>query len=560
MVQIFSNTDEKLRNMFFELSSRSDVASMLEINERSLRYFLYGKKTHNMYINFTIPKKGGGVREISAPSKELKTIQRKLAYILSLVYRVKPSAYGFVQTKNIKDNAKNHIRKKVILNIDLKNFFNQIHLGRIIGMLKNKPYCIGQEAATVIAQIACCGGVLPQGAPSSPILTNMICSPLDTQLTKLAKKYDLVYTRYADDITFSTFRADFPKGIVSDKEKLELGKELTDLLNKNSFSVNPNKIFINNNEVRQEVTGLVVNRFPNVKREYIKNLRSILYRSSKDGIYETARIYVNKGFCKNKSIIENLDDIESREKIEGWFKAVLKGKINFIKEVRGNKDFIYLKYANELNKLFNEEIFNVDYLNHILNVIAYNVIVLECTDEEVQGSGFFLKDYGLVTSYHVIEKKLLYEMITYKGERLGKLYKQAQEISSDRDIDYAIYKVKNEKMEGLQLGDSSKVEIGDKVTFIGYPDYLKEDTPYINSCFITSNTRYHGAPLYTVSAQIFHGTSGGVVLDKDYKVIGIIKAGVQDFNDDEGYQGKYGFVPINFVIKHLKDETVKGAV
>nr|WP_279289306.1 reverse transcriptase domain-containing protein [Clostridium algidicarnis] len=93
-----------------------------------------------MYTTFEISKKKGGVRKISAPVKELKSIQRKLAYVLSLVYKVKPSAYGFISKKNIKDNAKKHVRKKIILNLDLKDFFNQVHFGRVRGVLMHEPY------------------------------------------------------------------------------------------------------------------------------------------------------------------------------------------------------------------------------------------------------------------------------------------------------------------------------------------------------------------------------------------------------------------------------------
>ncbi|WP_460264638.1 reverse transcriptase domain-containing protein [Clostridium sporogenes] len=159
-------------------------------------------------------------------------MQRKLAYILNLVYKVKPSAYGFIQDRGIKDNAINHTKRKLLLNIDLKDFFSQVHFGRVRGMLMKKPYGINQEAATVIAQLVCFEGALPQGAPSSPIITNMICSPLDTQLIRLAKKYGLVYTRYADDITFST-NNQFPKEIITeDLNKLTIGSELNSILKK----------------------------------------------------------------------------------------------------------------------------------------------------------------------------------------------------------------------------------------------------------------------------------------------------------------------------------------
>ncbi len=278
VINIFSKNDDELKKAFYALKSRNDLANLLEIEEKTLRYFLYGKSDDDKYNTFEIPKKNGQFRKIAAPISPLKTIQRKLTYVLSLVYKVKPCAYGFLKDRNIKSNAKNHSKKKVLLNIDLKDFFSQVHFGRIRGMLISKPYDIGIEAATSIAQLTCYKGVLAQGAPSSPILTNMICSPMDTQLIKLAKKYKLQYTRYADDITFSNYNEQFPQGIIKGEiNNLIIGDELNNILTKNGFEVNMNKVFLNDNFTRQEVTGLIVNKFPNVKREYVKSLRAILY-------------------------------------------------------------------------------------------------------------------------------------------------------------------------------------------------------------------------------------------------------------------------------------------
>ncbi len=550
MIIIFRKTDEVLKQEFYNLSTREDIAKMLEISEKSLRYFLYVVKPNNMYTTFKIIKKNGGTREINSPSKELKTIQRKLAYILNLVYKGKPSVYGFMQRRNIKGNASKHIRKKLILNIDLKDFFNQIHFGRVRGMLMSKPYSIGREAATVIAQIACFNGALPQGAPSSPILTNMVCGPLDTQLTNLAKRHELVYTRYADDITFSTFNQTFPISIIhGEVNSLTIGGELDSILKKNSFNVNTNKVFLNNNKVRQEVTGLIVNRFPNIKREYLKSIRAILYNCFKEGIYETAKNYVERGLCKNKDIIENIDKVEYVDKTILWFKAVLKGKINYIKEIRGSENYTFLKYAEQLNRLFQEEIFNVEKHNEFFNKVAYNVVVLQNEDSLAQGSGFFLKNVGLVTGYHVTEDNGFFKVTTNKSENIGVVCKEINEIKSDRTIDYAIYSLKSSKMVGLELGDSTSIEVGHKVTVIGYPDYLDGDTPYIHTCRITSRTRYLGECLYTVSTRIMHGASGGAVLNEDNKVIGIIKAGVASFDEKEDV-AKHGFVPIHIALQH----------
>lgn len=185
---MINSSIEEIRSKFFHMQSREDVANILEIQDKSLRYFLFKRRPENMYIQFSISKRGGGERVISAPVDEWKQIQRKLAYILNIVYEPKVCTFGFIENKNIFDNASQHLKRKLIINIDLEDFFTQIHFGRICGMFVKPPYNLGKEAAVTIAQIACRNGVLPQGAPSSPILTNMICVPLDNSMMHLAKK------------------------------------------------------------------------------------------------------------------------------------------------------------------------------------------------------------------------------------------------------------------------------------------------------------------------------------------------------------------------------------
>ncbi|EGT3612298.1 serine protease [Clostridium perfringens] len=547
VINIFSKNDDELKKAFYALKSRNDLANLLEIEEKTLRYFLYGKSDDDKYNTFEIPKKNGQFRKIAAPISPLKTIQRKLTYVLSLVYKVKPCAYGFLKDRNIKSNAKNHSKKKVLLNIDLKDFFSQVHFGRIRGMLISKPYDIGIEAATSIAQLTCYKGVLAQGAPSSPILTNMICSPMDTQLIKLAKKYKLQYTRYADDITFSNYNEQFPQGIIKGEiNNLIIGDELNNILTKNGFEVNMNKVFLNDNFTRQEVTGLIVNKFPNVKREYVKSLRAILYNCSRDGVYNTAKEYISKGFCKNKNVLENQDN---EELVINWFKMVLKGKIDFIKEIRGSNNNIFLKYAQILNKVFNEDIYDLNILNKLTN----NVVILNYEDNKcmIQGSGFFVKDVGLFTSYHVTESGAFFSVKTQSLETIGSVANEFNEISKDKRIDYAIYDIKKSTIEGFEVGNSKDIKVGDKVIIIGYPEYQEKDTPTIQTCNITSMTTYLKAPLCIVSGRIIHGASGGVVLDMNHKAIGIIKAGAA--STEKEYKGKQGFIPIHLALEHMKN-------
>ncbi|MCB5100749.1 reverse transcriptase family protein, partial [Streptococcus mutans] len=177
--------------------------------------------------------------------------------------------------------------KKYLLNIDLKDYFDSFNFGRVRGFfVKDKDFQVTSEIATVIAQIACYQGKLPQGAPSSPIITNLITRILDYRIVKIAKKYRFTYTRYADDMTFSTNRELNSNKLRATKELENFLAELERLIISSGFEINPKKTRLSNNMQRQEVTGLVVNKKINVKREYIKNTRAMAFKLYKDGTFE----------------------------------------------------------------------------------------------------------------------------------------------------------------------------------------------------------------------------------------------------------------------------------
>ena len=551
---------EEIKELFPKLQTRHDVARILEIKESSLRYFLFKRRPENMYCTFRIKKRNGSDRVISAPQKELKAIQRKLAYVLSCVYTPKVCAYGFVMGKNIVGNASQHTKRTLVLNIDLKDFFSQIHFGRVRGMLMKPPYSIGEEAATTIAQIACLNGTLPQGAPSSPVITNMICVPLDNALIRLAKRTGCVYTRYADDITFSTYKKAFDKDIVYfEGEEIQIGGKLAGILEKHSFCVNPEKITIREHSRHQEVTGLTVNTFPNLRRSYIRNLRAILHHCSTQGVYGAAKDYIAKGFCKNPEILAAVGDPEKRETIEIWFECVLKGKINYIKQVKGDGSLTYLSFGQQLNQILGRPVIDVSHLYELDQLALENTYILECATKDIyeQGSAFYIREIGLVTSYHVVEHGVLYRGYTCSGfneDSFGAVGLDANLRAADKTIDYAIFNISHPLLEnkGFRIGDSTNLHVGDQVTVIGYPNFQKGDSPYIQNCAITSKKTFLEAPFYTVSGRIVHGASGGVVLNSKREAIGIIKGGVQTFRDDEDAgNDNQGFVPIHLAIDHM---------
>lgn len=556
--------NEEVKKAFLALKTREDVAAILGIRERSLRYFLFKRRPERLYKTFAIKKRNGTERQISAPCREWKTIQRKLADVLSCVYTPKVCAYGFIPGKSIVGNATQHTKRNLVLNIDLQDFFTQIHFGRIRGMLMKPPYSIGEEAATTIAQIACVNRVLPQGSPCSPILTNMICVPFDNSMMSLAKSCDCVYTRYADDITFSTFKKAFdPEIAYIDGEKICIGSKLEHILKKHSFSVNPEKITLRRNSEHQEVTGLTVNVFPNLRRNYIRNLRAILDHCQKDGMFETAKNYIDKGFCTNAAIVAMSEDQEKRAAVEDWFVAVLKGKIEYIRQVKGAESLTYLSFAQKLNRLTGIEIFNVSALNWLDTLAEKNTFILESNEGDTydQGSAFYVPDIGLVTSYHVVKSGgffKAYKHKDYPSKQEDVLGLSLKLIAADETIDYAIFatSISVEEEYALKIGDSANLRIGDQVTIIGYPNHQTGNTPFIQRCAITSKKPYLQAPLCTVSGRIIHGASGGVVLNSDYEVVGIIKGGIQTLSEEDTNENQ-GFVPIHLALEHMQISTVE---
>lgn len=286
---------------FNQLQTKDDFAKLLGLKSaKYINYLLYNIQTDNLYNSFTIPKKNGGERVIHAPKKGLKFLQKKLSNVLWECYlesieskskdknfKTPVLSHAFEKGKSIITNSQMHRNKKYILNIDLKNFFDSFNFGRVRGFfIKDRDFAVSPEIATVIAQIACYQGKLPQGAPSSPIITNLITRILDYRIVKIAKKYRFTYSRYADDMTFSTNRELNSNKLRASKELDNFLTELEKVIISSGFEINPKKTRLSNNMQRQEVTGLVVNKKINVKREYIKNTRAMAFQLYKDGAFE----------------------------------------------------------------------------------------------------------------------------------------------------------------------------------------------------------------------------------------------------------------------------------
>lgn len=278
---------------FEDIKTRNELAEFMGIPLKRLTHILFKEKTENCYNSFDIPKKRGGYRRINAPKKKLKYIQKRLSEKLFEVYIEigKQNGYrynishAFEKRKSIMTNARIHKNKKIVVNLDLLDFFDTFHIGRVCGYFeKNENFKLPHIVAATIAQIACYNGKLPQGSPCSPIITNLICQAFDMRLLKISKKFKLDYTRYADDLTFSTN----DKKFLEIKEKFfeEIEKEILKL----GFKVNPQKTRLVLNDSRQEVTGLIVNEKLGVKTEFVKKTRAMAHN-----LYARGNFFIEDG-------------------------------------------------------------------------------------------------------------------------------------------------------------------------------------------------------------------------------------------------------------------------
>jgi RNA-directed DNA polymerase len=302
---------------------------------------VYALRARKRYDRFLIARRRGGrPREIYAPIKPIKDLQRRLAEVLTRCYEPPPNAHGFVPGRSPLSNAKWHQSKEWVLKADLADFFPSIHFGRVRGMFMAYPFEYSSEVATLLAQICCHHRQLPQGAPTSPIITNFICRRLDTQLARVARDERCHYTRYADDICVSTDRRSFPPSLasLSASGSSQAGPLLTEIVRGNGFSLNPEKTRLTRRSQRQRVTGLVVNEKVNVSTEYVRSLRNVLYIWARYGHDDAARAFARCERPNNRA----------PGKGDPQFARTIRGRVQYVGTVKGWSSPVYRRLAKAL--------------------------------------------------------------------------------------------------------------------------------------------------------------------------------------------------------------------
>lgn len=324
LVQLLQNAES-----FDDFLCVINAAIEFPISNKKLIYHL--KNVDKLYQSFQIPKKTGGVRTINAPQKSLKFIQHCLAFILQETYSPTKSVNGYVIERNVVTNAIGHANKNFVLNLDLENFFPSISIKRVSKVLQLPPVSAHPKVASMIAKLCCFQEALPQGAPTSPLLSNLICQRLDRRIEGLVKTHQIIYTRYADDLTFSSDEP-FQNGFLS---------HLDSIIKEEGFTINMKKVRLQLKNSRQEVTGITVNERVNVPQKFIREVRAMLHNWETLG-YETAQQKFLQHYIPKKA---------NKKKEEAQLRNVVAGKINYLKMVRGGEDTVYQTLKAQLRRV-----------------------------------------------------------------------------------------------------------------------------------------------------------------------------------------------------------------
>lgn len=359
---------------------------------------------------------------------------------------------------------------------------------------------------------------------------------------ELAGKYRLTYTRYADDLTFSATRP-FPEPIaVRNGGLAELGDELARVLASNGFKPNPQKVRLQHRGERQEVTGLTVNRFPNVERSFVREIRGMLHAWEKFGEDAAEAVYRQK--------------VGSESSV---FRAAVKGKIGFLQMVRGEGNENVIRLSRRYEILTKGPTVQ-------LSVVQRLKAAVWVVDTGLQtGTGFELAGYGMLTCAHVIcdasDRLVAYRGATPSDEKSVKV------LYSDENLDLALLSFPNGERAALTISGPRPIDLEEKIRVAGFPNWEAGENdasiasthvigfyePTVMERDVVSQRKFQGGGRCRVNGAIFTGMSGGPVVDSQGLVVGVASQGSESMRKRLHDDNKHAFIDLKTLLGFLRE-------
>lgn len=493
-----------------ELLSVAALHAHLGVGTREARFIT--RHVQHAYQTALIPKRRGGQRSLMVPDARLKHLQRKLLMLLDPLHRPRPAVHGFVSGKSPITNADAHQGRPFLLNLDIENYFGVISRRRVRGMLR--AIGLTSPVADAVCDLTVVANQLPQGAPTSPLLANLVTYRLDKDLTAFAKGHRIRYTRYADDVTFSSWaRPDFlfvggepdPGTLPVDR----LDPTLLAIFASNGFALNADKVRWAGSKTRKEVTGLVVNKFTNLRRTFVRNVRSSLYRMEQLGIGPAQA------------------EFSARYGSTASLEAVVRGRLSWIAQVRTRSFAPYRSLAARFNRLYPGTPLPIDPIHDEL--LARATFVLEYSgpgSEMGQGTAFFLEGVGLVTAHHVLAGMTKPWADLYRWDEPGRMFRArfSGRFCAHRDLAILDHDVPLAEQVSLKAA-TAEDRLRSLVTAVGFPEHAPGAGVVQREGRIIGRGTRSLVRYVEVDMIVGDGFSGGPIINDRYEVVAVINRG-----------------------------------
>ena len=491
-----------------ELCAVSKLSLYLGLQKREFRFISVNRLSQ--YHSVEIGKRNGGTRILSVPVTRLKFLQSKINRLLQNMYSVRSCVHGFVANKSALTNAQEHLGRKHLIKVDLKDYFGQISRQRVKGVLVSIG--IPSPVAEVITVLCTLRNALPQGAPTSPVLANMVTFRLDQELVGFAQKGRLRYSRYADDIVLSSYSRPriLQHSVVAPYARLELtdlDEKFQKIFDDEGFELNEEKLYYCGVGARRSVTGYTINKFPNVPRGHVRRVRATLHNIRENG-YDFEQRRFSMKTLSMKSLQKSL-----------------RGQIEWIGATKGRSDNVFRRYAIEYNALYDEKIEVGPDLSRLESLSTW---VLETNHPNPanigeQGTAFFLKGVGLVTAAHCVPDGHAIEI--FSVDDIGKKYSVTVREKHDH-IDLAILDHKIPATDFIELERAQREpNVGEDTHLWGFPGFSAGDRLEMRLGRVVSHPTKHGVSLLCVDQKINQGNSGGPLLNSATEVVGVAHKG-----------------------------------